>query len=221
MSSDPQPRPLPSPLAVTVLFFIIMGLQLPCALIIASGQFTIGIVAGQIGALLAPTMIMIWRGHYDWHRCLPLARPPVGLLLAVIPLTIALAYGADLGADLTKDWLNAPPLFEEHYAAAIRMDSIGKAALILSLLALLPALAEECFFRGLCQSSLAAALGPTAGWLISAIFFALAHGSPWYFHLYLLLGLYLGYLRLRSGGLWIPMLAHAINNGWTLAVKYS
>lgn len=221
MPSDPQPRTLPSPLAVTVLFFIIMGLQLPCALMMASGQFTMGIVAGQMGALLAPTLLMIWRGRYEWRRCLPLTRPPIGLLLAIIPVTILLAYAADAGAHFTKDWLQAPPLFEEHYAAAIRMDSFGKAALILSLLALLPAIAEECFFRGLCQSSLAAALGPTAGWLISAIFFALAHGSPWYFHLYLVLGLYLGYLRLRSSGLWVPMLAHAINNGWTLVVKYS
>ncbi len=75
-----------------------------------------------------------------------------------------------------------------------------------------PALFEELAFRGLLQGRLMALLGRTTGILVTAAAFALAHGVTVGFPFHLGLGLYLGYLRERSGSLYPGMLAHFAYN---------
>ena len=56
--------------------------------------------------------------------------------------------------------------------------------------------------------------------MLSSTLFAVAHGNLSFFHLYFGLGCYLGLLRLKSGALWWPILAHVTNNAWTLVSKH-
>jgi len=80
-------------------------------------------------------------------------------------------------------------------------------------MAAMPALCEELFFRGLVQqyilrktnNTFMAVLG--AGFLFSFIHFQFYGFLP-----RLVLGMYLGYLLVWSGSLWLPILAHFLNN---------
>ncbi len=89
----------------------------------------------------------------------------------------------------------------------------------LIMIAILPAIGEELIFRGLIQrlfsqwfrNSHLAILG-------TAFLFSFIHFQFFGFVPRFLLGLYFGYLLLWSGTLWLPVLAHLINNG--LAVLY-
>lgn len=95
-------------------------------------------------------------------------------------------------------------------------------SLIVSLLivAVLPAIAEELFFRGCLQKALQNA---TNGWiavLITSIVFSAIHFQFFSFAPRFLLGTVLGYAYLKSQNLLIPMLLHFINNSLVIIWTY-
>jgi uncharacterized protein len=80
------------------------------------------------------------------------------------------------------------------------------------LIAVLPALGEELFFRGALIRIFREWRGfQPAIWIVAFIFSAI-HLQFYGFVPRLLLGAFFGYLLLWSGNLWLPILAHFINN---------
>ena len=94
----------------------------------------------------------------------------------------------------------------------------GSRPLLFLTMAVVPAITEEFFFRGLLQGTLQRVL-PHKRWLpiiLSAGIFALFHGAIVGFPSRMLLGLMLGYLAVDSRNLRLPILLHFFNN--TLAL---
>jgi membrane protease YdiL (CAAX protease family) len=87
----------------------------------------------------------------------------------------------------------------------------------LFVIAVCPAVLEEIVFRGMLQGRLMALLGHRVGFLVTAAAFAICHGAPIVLLVHFALGLYLGWLRERSGSLLPGMLMHFTYNG-TLVV---
>lgn len=71
---------------------------------------------------------------------------------------------------------------------------------------------EELFFRGFVLPGLRHELSPAWAILISAALFAVAHADPGSFIPLFVIGLALGFLRLRSGSTWASMSLHILNN---------
>lgn len=76
-------------------------------------------------------------------------------------------------------------------------------------IALAPGFGEEIFFRGLIQRAFGAGLLAVT---ISAITFSLFHMDPHHVAGVLPLGFYLAFLAARTGSLWVPVVAHTVNN---------
>lgn len=95
--------------------------------------------------------------------------------------------------------------------------------LIMSLLivGLLAGFSEELFFRGALQRLLSSGKsnGTAAVW-IAAIVFSAVHFQFFGFVPRLLLGVYFGYLLLWSRSVWLPMLAHIVNNSLFVILRY-
>ena len=94
----------------------------------------------------------------------------------------------------------------------------GSRPLLFLTMAVIPAITEEFFFRGLLQGTLQRVL-PHKRWLpiiLSAGIFALFHGAIVGFPSRMLLGMMLGYLAVDSLNLRLPILLHFLNN--TLAL---
>lgn len=74
-------------------------------------------------------------------------------------------------------------------------------------------LVEEVLFRGVLLTGLARHI--SFGWanVIQATLFATLHLTPALLPFFLLMGLMGGELMRRSGGLFVPILTHALNNG--------
>jgi len=91
----------------------------------------------------------------------------------------------------------------------------------LIVIALLPALGEELVFRGLLQPEVFRASGNhhIAIW-VSAIIFSAFHMQFFGFVPRMLLGALFGYLYWWSGNLLIPMIAHFVNNGFSVLMMY-
>lgn len=71
---------------------------------------------------------------------------------------------------------------------------------------------EELFFRGFVLPGLRHELSPVWAVLISAALFAVAHADPGSFIPLFVIGLALGFVRLRSGSTWGSMSLHILNN---------
>ena len=94
----------------------------------------------------------------------------------------------------------------------------GSRSLLFLTMAVVPAITEEFFFRGLLQGTLQRVL-PHKRWLpiiLSAGVFALFHGAIVGFPCRMILGIMLGYLAVDSRNLRLPILLHFLNN--TLAL---
>ncbi|WP_460636020.1 lysostaphin resistance A-like protein [Larkinella harenae] len=94
-------------------------------------------------------------------------------------------------------------------------------AIAIVVIAILPGIGEEVLFRGLLQRKLAQWTGNAhvAIWLAALIFSAI-HVQFYGFVPRALLGALFGYLYAWSGNLWVPILAHAVNNGFTVLMAW-
>ncbi len=87
----------------------------------------------------------------------------------------------------------------------------------LLVIAIIPGIGEEVLFRGLLQRKLAQWTGNVhvAIW-VAAIIFSAIHVQFYGFVPRVLLGALFGYLYVWSGNLWVAILAHTVNNGFTV-----
>ena len=93
---------------------------------------------------------------------------------------------------------------------------------ILLMLALMPAIVEECFFRGFLFGTLRNRLRPVVAILIASAVFGIYHMSLIKFFTTSLLGLAFVYAAYRSKSIFCSMLMHFCNNGISLFVsKYA
>jgi membrane protease YdiL (CAAX protease family) len=93
--------------------------------------------------------------------------------------------------------------------------------LLTIVLAVLPAIGEELFFRGLVQKILSqTVLGNHGAIFITAIAFAVMHFE--FFNLFAILwmGITLGYLYFYSQSIWVSIAAHFLNNFLQVFLKY-
>lgn len=76
----------------------------------------------------------------------------------------------------------------------------------------LTGLSEEFFHRGFLQTVFCQRLGNTKGVILASLLFVIPHVIPWSFPHIFLMGLFLGFLYLRTGTLWASIFAHSLNN---------
>lgn len=97
------------------------------------------------------------------------------------------------------------------------MDLIGN----LFFLALVPAVMEEIFFRGVFQNLLIKSTGNFhLAIAITSLLFAAVHLNPIQFLPMLFLAAMLGYSYYFSGSIWISVLIHFLNNGIAVILNY-
>ena len=143
--------------------------------------------------------------------------PTTTFLLAMVLLLVTMPLVSAL-----EEWGQWIPIFKE--TANDRYDIIAKSMLkgssIQDLLintlsiCIIPALAEEIFFRGCLQQILLNWLKkyPYIALIIVAVLFSAFHGQLSGFIPRVYLGFLLGLLYYYSGNLWVPILVHMLNN---------
>lgn len=88
------------------------------------------------------------------------------------------------------------------------------------LVAVIPAIGEELFFRGGIQNIISDKKNIHLAVWISAFVFSAIHLQFYGFIPRMLLGGMYGYLLFWSGSLWLPVIAHFVNNGVAVLVYY-
>lgn len=144
---------------------------------------------------------------------------PVLLVLGVGAILLAIPFVNSL-SELNK------LIYPEDKAMLAKLVELltggDSSMLVLRLLviAFIPALTEEMFFRGLLQNTLARTIGAAPAVCVAALIFSLAHNDLSGVLPRFLLGCFLGYLLVRSGSLWLPVVVHFVNNGIIVTCYY-
>lgn len=118
------------------------------------------------------------------------------------------------------------------YGTALAMDALGLSVsgggvagqgffpdLILN--CLLPAALEELFFRGLILSLLCQKMAGRGAIWLSAVIFALAHGSLYQLPYAFVGGVFLSLAAVVGGSVFVPFLFHFLNNFLSLVLQYT
>lgn len=109
--------------------------------------------------------------------------------------------------------------------AFMSVNSFGGFLLNIFMIAVLPAIGEELIFRGIFQKIFTELTGKVVwGVIISALLFSAMHLQFQGFLPRFALGILFSYFYLWSGSLWLPIIAHFINNaiaiiGYTMIYK--
>ncbi|MDB5193385.1 MAG: family intrarane metalloprotease [Segetibacter sp.] len=122
-----------------------------------------------------------------------------------------------------KSFLETEAMYNRAINAFLKMNSVGDLLINLFIMALLPAIGEELFFRGALQKMLYRLCN--MGWLailVSAAIFALLHGTVFKILPIFVLGLMLGTIYHLTRNLWYGIIIHFLNNAFAVfAVYYS
>ena len=89
------------------------------------------------------------------------------------------------------------------------------------LIAILPALGEELFFRGIVQRIFISwTKNPLLGIIIGAFLFSFMHLQFYGFIPRFYLGIIFGLIYFWSGSIWLPILAHFLNNAAAVIILF-
>lgn len=176
----------------------------------------LGIAINEIFLLAVPGILYAQLTGLSLKKTFPLRRPRFREVLLVLLFTALVIVPIALLVELQVKYWPLPSSVETFYAELMRRETLLETLLKFLVLALIPAVCEELFFRGLLQGMMVSSFGPWKGIPLTALFFAIAHVNPWYFLYYFFLGLYLGGLRHWRNNLVLCILAHFANNLYSL-----
>jgi hypothetical protein len=152
---------------------------------------------------------------------------PLWIILAALSLVLCL-YAADPFYDWLRQMMTNPNLLKELKASEqynqqlLNMESIPDLLICLFIVALIPAFAEELFFRAVFQQTLRESTknGHIAIW-VTALIFAFLHTNPIAIPIIFAMGLLLGYLFFWTGSLRTNTVAHFSFNAVSIINMYS
>jgi membrane protease YdiL (CAAX protease family) len=103
-------------------------------------------------------------------------------------------------------------MVEGAYGSLLKANNPLEAVLIITVVAVTPAICEEVFFRGFVMTSFNQKFKPFFSAFITAFFFAIYHFNPYGSLALILLGLYFGFAAYTSNSIIVPMFLHFLNN---------
>ena len=177
----------------------------------------------SIGFFVTPMFLYAYFTGFDF-KFASIKRQDFILVVAIMMLTppfVSLLLEWNMKIVL-PEWVlyfetNSEPIIE----AFLKMNNVWDLLYTLLVIAIVPALGEELLFRGYIQQKIVKYLkNPHLAILITAFLFGLIHLDfqaiiPRFF-----LGIVLGYLFFWSDSLWLPILAHFVNNAQAVIFSY-
>jgi uncharacterized protein len=192
-------------------------------------------IVNQIGTLIIPSIVFAFLIDSLPFRYLRADEKPkwqhlfiaAALIFAATPFIswmVDFNEGMRLPSSLSgvEDWMKTSETNAERITDAF-LVSRGFAGLMLNMLmiAVLPAIGEEFLFRGVFTSLFSKWFkNKHAGVWLAAFIFSAIHLQFYGFVPRLLLGAAFGYLFIWTGNIWVPVMAHFINNASSVIIEF-
>lgn len=206
---------LPGLPLIFFLVAVVSLLQLPANYLLMTYSKNLGILVNEIIIIVGIPLALVLILGFDLSKLLRFKTPKTFTWVFAVLLSIPVAMLIDYSAAASEWLMPLPGKYHDLLNELMTYSGGYGFAVKLFVLCILPGVCEEIFFRGICQTSFEARWGRWTAIIVTAVLFALLHGNPWYFHLYLVLGFFLSWVYAVSRTLWIPITCHIINNTWT------
>ncbi len=192
-------------------------------------------VVQSFGLFIVPPFILGWFFSGNSFRYLMLNKKTgwqnsvltVLVVASAIPL---INYTAHLNTQISlpdfmssiEEWMiQMEDTAQELIEKFVKADNLNALFLNILIIAVIPAIGEELLFRGVIQRLFTEwTKSAHAGIWISAVIFSAMHLQFYGFIPRTLLGVLFGYMLVWSGSIWIPVLAHFVNNAAAVTVYY-
>ena len=192
-------------------------------------------VVQSIGVFIFPPFVLAWLFHGKIAEYLCLNKP-VNFTSVFLVFTLSFAaspfvnFIGGLNQNMqfpewlsgVENWMrNAEDKAAEITEAFLKVETAGGLAFNIFMIAFLPAIGEELLFRGVIQRIFTNwTRNYHWGIWISALLFSALHLQFYGFVPRMFLGVLFGYLLVISGSIWLPIIAHFINNGLAVIMMY-
>ena len=176
-----------------------------------------------IGLFITPTLLYSYLTEFDF-RFTKISRQDIILVIAIMMLItpfIALLLEWNMMIPLPEWLLHFDVNSEAIVFAFLQMSNYWDLFFTLLVVAVIPGIGEELLFRGYLQQK----IGIWTGNIHSSIIITAFLFSAIHFHFQgmfprFVLGILLGYLFYWSNSLWLPILAHFVNNAQAVIFSY-
>ncbi|MBT3385094.1 MAG: CPBP family intramembrane metalloprotease [Prolixibacteraceae bacterium] len=192
-------------------------------------------VVQSIGLFIVPPLILGWLFYGQFTEYLYLNKQfAVSSLLLVFVIAFFAApfinFIGEINAKMQfPGWLSGIESWmknaEEKAAviteAFLKVDSVGALLFNIFMIAFLPAIGEELLFRGVIQRIFTnMTKNHHRGIWISAILFSALHLQFYGFVPRMFLGVLFGYMLVWGGSMWLPIIAHFLNNALAVIAMF-
>lgn len=186
------------------------------------------ILINHLGTFILPTLLLplILRQKFSsFYKLLtPIELKPLAISIGVILFSFPLVqYLFELNQmiDLPDYLKSMESQSEELMKAFLSNMTFGDLMFNLFLIALIPAIGEELFFRGVLQNvAVHLTKNPWIGILLASVIFSAFHMQFEGFLPRAFLGFVLGALYYLTGNMWYAVIVHFINNGLQITMLY-
>lgn len=219
----------------SLLTVLIFGLNLES---IPVNSLRLMTMAGQILFILLPALLFSKWIYSDVGKIIRIRRPDlkelsiftVGIII-LTPLLQSLLYIQNYYLEIWAkniSFINSIKSFfdemnkmvEKTYGNLLSASNFIELLLVVTVVAIVPALSEESLFRGFIQRSFELKYKKYIAVIITALFFSAYHFNPYGFIPLFILGAYFGFASYKSKTLLIPMFLHFLNNFSAVILYY-
>jgi uncharacterized protein len=177
---------------------------------------------GQIFFIFVPTLVLVRAATFETKIFLRLSKPSLKpVLISIVSiisleqmLQVFLAFQEKIPfpVELKQIMEQFKQLFDELYKYLLSSSSPLELIFVVVIIALIPAISEEFLFRGLVQRSIEKSTSPMRAAVITGIIFGAYHFNPFSTIPLIAIGIFLGFLTMRTGSIWTSVIAHFVNN---------
>ncbi len=209
--SQLQPRKTLTPDATVMLYAVMLLILYYGGTYFQSRELISGLIITEWGLLLGTTVFGLWYFRVNLKSALHLKTPPPFTTVLVAVASVGtLILGLQYNLWQNQYWPVPPEMAE---ASQKLFDPQTPSWLLFFAIAVSAAICEEVLFRGAILSGLKNSLHPAAVVIIVAVMFGIFHMSMYRVVPTALLGIWITYVVLRTGSIFVGMVAHLVNNG--------
>ncbi len=180
-------------------------------------DFSIGMIKTQLILILLPSLFLVklsgekYQDSYQLKKTNPLNFVLVALI--AVPMFILVS----ILMFLTNLLFPIPEAYLQLWEKILNTENLGLMKSLL-LIAVLPGICEEFLFRGYFMRVFRN-LGQWKSILVTAVLFGILHLDMYRLFPVIILGIWMGYLFVKTGSLYIPIFAHILNNSLALLIN--
>lgn len=217
-----------APLLISLVFMVILMLvsgfiSMPYDEFVETKAVTIiSIFVSQISFLI----FILWynkRENKRFFSAIKFKKVNVLILLLSVAIGLIMLFGTNDFIYLS-DYIIRLTGYSKSTDLPFAIDSVGNLILGVGLMAILPAVVEELMFRGMVLGGMLKGADTkkkkVIAVVLSALIFALIHGSAQQFMFPFMMGIVFGTIYMLTGNIWYTIAMHGVNNGLVVVLNY-